>query len=250
MLTDSIIIPDWPAPKYIRSVQSIRSGGYSQAPFDSFNLAEHVGDDSDDVQKNRQNLLKILPSEPIWLNQVHSNKIIRAENSTNLTADGSYSAQTNVVSVVMTADCLPLLMCNRQGTVVAAVHAGWRGLVNGIIEQAVKKILIAGQCRPEDLYIWLGPAIGAQHFEVGAEVRAEFLEKSPVKMDTMQCFMPSVEKYKWLADIYQLARQRLSSVGVENVFGGAYCTYNDKEQFYSYRRNGKTGRMASLIWIE
>lgn len=260
---NDIILPQWPAPDNIKSLQTTRHGGCSQAPFDSFNLGEHVDDNSQDVKRNRQQLAELLPSEPVWLNQVHSNTLVDAGSAaTGIDADGSYTTRSNVVSVVMTADCLPVLICNRQGNGVAAIHAGWRGLLNGILEQGVKKLLSASRCRPEDLLVWLGPAIGPGMFEVGDEVRQAFLDKerqqSPEKSQkTAKCFIPSPSlqtelssQKKWLADIYQLARIRLSQVGVENFSGGTYCTYKQSEQFYSYRRDGKTGRMASLIWIE
>jgi len=269
---NNLILPEWNAPENIKSLQTTRHEGCSKVPFDTFNLAEHVDDSIHDVKKNRQKLVELLPSEPIWLNQVHSNQVVEASLSAfGTAADGSYTMQSNVVSVVMTADCLPVLICNRQGNGVAAIHAGWRGLVNGILEQGVKKLLNASQCQPEDLLVWLGPAIGPEMFEVGDEVRQAFLYKeldnSPDKASISKCFIPansasSLEqmnsppvdtlalKRKWLANIYQLARIRLSSIGVENFFGGTYCTYKENDRFYSYRRDGKTGRMASLIWIE
>jgi len=275
-----IIRPEWDAPVSIRTLVTTRHGGNSKAPFEHFNIAEHVGDNSLDVKKNRQILANLLPSEPVWLNQIHSNKIMDASTTMpGSDADGSYTTRANIVSVVMTADCLPVLLCTRQGNAVAAIHAGWRGLAAGILEQGVKKLLQASQCAPEDLLIWLGPAIGPRAFEVGEEVRQTFLkqelrqesnqklrqdinqEQDPepqsssaknlqLQQALRQCFTPSENKNKWFADIYQLARVRLSLLGVENISGGNYCTYNEQETFYSYRRDGKTGRMASLIWIE
>ncbi len=270
-----IIIPEWNAPGNIKSLVTTRQGGYSKAPYNSFNLAEHVGDNSQYVQQNRQKLADLLPSEPIWLNQVHSNRVVNAKlSTTGCDADGSYSTHSNVVLAVMTADCLPVLLTNRQGNGIAAIHAGWRGLLNGILEQGAEKLLNACQCQPEDLFVWLGPAIGPGMFEVGDEVRQSFLDKASDENqeDISKCFVSSpveqrelsgqktslqntfVENFaikrKWLADIYQLARMRLSHIGVENFSGGTYCTYKQSEQFYSYRRDGKTGRMASLIWFE
>lgn len=247
-----IILPQWDAPDTIKSLLTTRQGGCSNAPFYSFNLAEHVGDNSRDVKENRLKLAEFLPSEAFWLNQVHSNTIVDAgvaEIGTD--ADGSYSTRSKVVCVVMSADCLPVLICNRQGTGVAAIHAGWRGLVNGIVEQGVKKLLDASQCRPEDILVWLGPAIGSQKFEVGNEVRQAFLKKSPEKdkKSIEQCFSPLKKSNKYLADIVQLARLRLLRQGVKNISGGDYCTYTQEDKFFSYRRDGKTGRMASLIWI-
>ena len=257
-MSNDFIIPEWDAPENVKSLLTTRQGGYSKAPFDSFNLAEHVDDIPQNVIKNRQQLMTRLPAEPVWLNQVHSNKVVDASRSTiGIDADGSYTIEADCVSIVMTADCLPVLICNRQGTVAAAVHAGWRGLLNGILEQAVNKVLSAGSCHPEDLLIWLGPAIGPEKFEVGNEVRQEFLNKphliknSLFKKSIEQCFTPlNNNKNKYLADIYQLAKVRLLHEGIENVSGGNYCTYTEQDKFFSYRRDGKTGRMASMIWLE
>lgn len=265
-MLNNIILPKWDAPDNIKSMQTTRLDGFSHTPFDSFNLAEHVTDNIHDVTKNRQKLTNLLPTEPKWLNQIHSNSVVDASLSVpGMDADGSYTTQANIVSVVMTADCLPVLICNRQGNGVAAIHAGWRGLLNGILEQGVHKLLSATHGRPDDLLVWLGPAIGPEMFEVGDEVRQAFLDKELENhsggLNIVQCFIPSTNEVdssiqtgsvnrKWLANIYQLARLRLSAIGVENFFGGTYCTYQDSEQFYSYRREGKTGRMASLIWIE
>lgn len=256
----SYIIPNWNIPANIKALVTTRVGGYSKNPFDSFNLAEHVDDDINCVRKNRDKLTQILPSEPIWLNQVHSNSVVTANAShINTDADGSLATKANTVSVVMTADCLPVLICNRQGTAVSALHAGWRGLLNGILEQGAQKLCEATSCSMTDLLVWFGPAIGPQAFEVGDEVRQAFLQKvleqSSSHQDIEQCFKPALTsprqaEKKWFADIYQLARVRLSLLGVENFSGGNYCTYNDRELFYSYRRDGKTGRMASLIWID
>lgn len=262
LLNNYIIRPEWNVPDNIKSLQTSRLGGCSNVPFNSLNLAEHVDDNLHDVKLNRKKLAELLPSEPVWLDQIHSNTIVEADPSViGIAADGSYTTQTNVVSVVMTADCLPVLVCNRQGNAVAAIHAGWRGLLNGILEQGVKKLITASQCRPEDLLVWLGPAIGPEMFEVGDEVRQAFLDKSTNKQSISTCFTASdcysvkpfskfiLSDRKWLADIYQLARVRLSAIGVKCFFGGNYCTYKESDIFYSYRREGKTGRMASLIWI-
>lgn len=273
-LNNPILIPQWNAPANIKSLQTMRIGGVSKAPFDSFNLAEHVNDNVSDVKKNRQKLLNHLPAQPIWLNQIHSNTVVDAASSIiGMNADGSYSTRDNVVCVVMTADCLPVLMCNRQGNAVAAIHAGWRGLLDGILEQGIHQLLNASLCLPEDVRIWFGPAIGPEMFEVGDEVRQAFLDKEAAnkasnKLKTADCFIPSKtgsrshkenifhedltvhEDKKWLADLYQLAKIRLSNMGVKNFSGGTHCTYKENKQFYSYRRDGITGRMASLIWIE
>ena len=260
----AILLPEWPAPGNIKSLLTTRHGGWSTAPFDSFNLAAHVDDDECNVKKNRQKLAEMLPSEPVWLNQIHSNIVVDAALDTApdtaldtnnagsiIDADGSFTTKSNAVSVVLTADCLPVLVCTRQGDGVAALHAGWRGLAQGILEQGIEQLLRAAKRQPEDLLVWFGPAIGAENFEVGEEVRQIFLQTAQNQEQTAQCFVPVKEKNnKWLADIYQLARLRLSLIGVENFSGGNYCTYRDKENFFSFRRDGKTGRMASLIWIE
>ena len=255
----AVLLPEWQAPGNIKSLLTTRHGGWSTAPFDSFNLAAHVEDNGQNVKKNRQKLAEMLPSEPVWLNQIHSNIVVDAALDTALDtnnagsiidADGSFTTQSNVVSVVLTADCLPVLVCTRQGDGVAALHAGWRGLAQGILEQGIEQLLRATKRQPEDLLVWFGPAIGAENFEVGEEVRQIFLQTAHNQEQTAQCFVPVKEKNnKWLADIYQLARLRLSLIGVENFSGGNYCTYREKEKFFSFRRDGKTGRMASLIWI-
>ena len=237
------IFPDWPAPKNIKAVTTTRTGGYSQSPFDSFNLATHVEDEHDAVIKNRKILIEALqlPSEPIWLEQVHSTVAIEATNK-NRKADASHTNQANTVCAVMTADCLPVLFCNKQGTQVAAAHAGWHGLADGILESTIE----AMNKKPDELMAWMGPAIGAKVFEVGDEVRDAFTKGLP---QAEQAFTQTKPGH-WLADMYLLARQRLEQKGIMDIYGGGYCTHTEKDRFYSYRRDGKTGRMASLIWIE
>ncbi len=252
---NSMFQADWDAPKTIRTLITTRAGGYSQPPYNSFNLAMHVGDEPQSVQKNRDILRQVLPAEPVWLNQIHSNRLVDAgQTTTPVDADGSFTKDKNTVSLVMTADCLPALICNRQGNAVAAVHAGWRGLLEGIVEQGVKQILAVSQCQPQDIMVWLGPAIGADYFEVGEDVRQLFLQRESGSDPIDLCFSPLMiaesGENKYLADIYQLARLRLSAIGVDNVSGGHYCTYSEADKFYSYRRDAVTGRMASMIWIE
>ncbi|MCU7836995.1 MAG: peptidoglycan editing factor PgeF [gamma proteobacterium symbiont of Taylorina sp.] len=252
MIPNQFIIPDWNVPENIKSLVTSRQGGNSIFPYDSFNLATHVGDDSILVEQNRSALSKLLPATPVWLNQVHSDVVVDAADVTgDIDADGSYTTQCNIVSAVMTADCLPVLVCTRQGDAVAALHAGWRGLLNGILEQGITKMLDACKRQPEDCLIWFGPTIGSDNFEVGDEVRQAFIDKSRHRAIVEQYFKAvKGMKGKWLADLVKLAEYRLSQIGVENFSGGDYCTYADKEKFYSYRRDGITGRMASLIWIE
>lgn len=239
------IQPKWPAPLSVKAVTTLRTGGVSHSPFDSFNLAMHVEDSLDDVTKNRhilQNHLALL-SEPCWLNQTHSTKCVRLENSKqNIEADASYTTQKNIICAILTADCLPILLCNKQGTLVSAIHAGWRGLAHGIIEKTIKTL----PCETNELIAWLGPAIGPKHFEVGNEVKAAFLALDSA---TEKAFSLSVNN-RFMCDIYTIARLQLIKLGIPTIYGGEYCTYSDTTNFYSYRRDGvKTGRMASLIWI-
>jgi polyphenol oxidase len=245
-LKDSCIIPNWPAPSNVHAIQTTRIGGVSQPPYHSLNVGNHVNDDPSAVAHNRQLLASIVPNEPIWLNQVHGVHIIDATLNTGVqNADGSFTNRKEVVCVTMTADCLPVLLCNKAGTVVAAVHAGWRGLCDGVIEEAVKKM----QVNASELLAWLGPAIGPNAFEVGADVRAQFIEKD-IKAES--AFKPN--KGKWLGNLYEIAQQRLGNVGVINVYGGnqansTWCTYTDEVHFFSFRRDGNTGRMATMIWL-
>lgn len=242
-----IITPDWPAAKNIHAFSTTRNllpkTGESEGSYACLNLAQHVEDNPKHVQNNRE-ILKhhlSLPAEPIWLEQVHGKHVVNANLPENITADASYSKSANKVCAVMTADCLPVLICNRQGNKVAAAHAGWRGLVDGVIEETIKSL----DEKHEDILVWLGPAIGAQVFEVGEEVRKVFID------DLAQSEMAFKESRAghYFADIYLLARLRLSRLGVDAVYGGEYCTYTDADHFYSYRRDGKTGRQVSLIWF-
>ena len=248
------LTPDWPAPKNVRALQTTRIGGFSAAPYDSLNLGDHVGDAPLVVRRNRMMLNTLLPSEPVWLKQVHGVTVVDAARADCLPeADACISAHPGAVCVVMTADCLPVLLCDDQGTVVGAVHAGWRGLCDGVIEQAVQAMAVP----PTSLMAWLGPAIGAQAFEVGDEVRAAFVAAQP---QAAAAFVPSPlraksgastpgENKKWLADIYQLARLRLNALGISRIYGGDFCTYTDHARFYSYRRDGVTGRIGTFIWL-
>ncbi len=240
------IKPDWPAPKQVKAISTTRRGGYSQAPFDSLNLGTHVEDDLATVLNNRAKLKQALslPSEPVWLEQSHSTQVVDADNNASpLTADASVSHQSGKVCIVMTADCLPVLLTNNAGTMIAAAHAGWRGLNDGILESTINRM----QSPPEDIIAWLGPAIGSEHFEVGGEVREAFMKQHK---ESVQAFVAGENEDKWFADIYKLARIRLAAMGVSRVYGGGYCTYADKERFFSYRREAMTGRMASLIWLD
>ncbi|MEO8401268.1 MAG: peptidoglycan editing factor PgeF [Gammaproteobacteria bacterium] len=241
----NFIVPNWPAPKTIKAFTTLRTGGVSLAPYDSFNLGEHVGDETQHVKTNRENLKTQLnlQNQPVWLNQTHSTRVIPATTeNTGKEADAAFTDQPGNVCAVLTADCLPLLVCQREGTHVAAIHAGWRGLANGVIENTLTAMGIPA----DDTLVWLGPAIGPKVFEVGDEVREIFLKSHP---EAEQMFLPSPNG-RWLGNLYALARLRLNSQGITHIYGGDYCTYSDSELFFSYRRDGnKTGRMASLIWM-
>ncbi|GAB4127295.1 MAG: purine nucleoside phosphorylase YfiH [Sideroxydans sp.] len=241
-LNDTFILPDWPAPPHVRAIQTTRRGGVSRAPYDQFNLAQHVGDDPVTVSRNRMLLAPFMPSEPVWLEQVHGTAVASADAAAcRALADASVARQRGSVCVVMTADCLPVLLCDEAGTVVAAAHAGWRGLCDGVIEATVQAMGVA----PHSLLAWLGPAISQRHFEVGAEVRAAFVARHG---QAAEAFIAQGEG-KYLADLYLLAHQRLNALGVTRIHGGTYCTYAEPERFYSYRRDGVTGRMGTFIWL-
>lgn len=248
------LIPEWPAPNNVKALQTMRLGGVSGSPYDSFNLGDHVGDVPLAVERNRMLLEPLLPSEPVWLKQVHGVKVVDAAQAACWPeADACISTHPGAVCVVMTADCLPVLLCDDQGSVVGAAHAGWRGLCDGVIEQTVQAMKVP----PATLMAWLGPAIGAQAFEVGDEVRVAFVGRQP---QAAAAFVPSPfkreggalapgEEKKWLADIYQLARLRLHALGITRIYGGGLCTYTDRARFFSYRREGVTGRMGTFVWL-
>lgn len=250
LLMPSWLTPDWPVPVNVGSAFTTRSGGVSYAPYNSNNLGLHVDDDPAAVKTNRQTLMSDLDlgQSPLWLDQCHGTDVIYIPDALHCPrADASYTDQVGQASVVLTADCLPVLFCNRQGTQVAAAHAGWRGLCNGILRKAVARFELA-----EDVIACLGPAIGPQAFEVGAEVLQAFVEHSQGAAQTVQieqAFKP-LGSGKYLADLYALARADLTSCGVTQIYGGDYCTFSDSERFYSYRREARTGRQASLIWLK
>lgn len=244
------ILPDWPAPASIHAFMTTRAGGVSRPPFDAFNLAAHVGDDPAAVAENRRLLRAHLPAEPIWLTQVHGTAVAEAgRDVAGVEADAAVARAPGQVCAVLTADCLPVLLCDERGSVVAAAHAGWRGLVAGVLEATVRSMGIG----PARILAWLGPAIGPDAFEVGDEVRQAFIEHYPLAATAFRPALPGTLDElprKWLADLYALARLRLAAVGVERVHGGIGCTHRDAARFYSYRRDGRTGRMAALIWRE
>ena len=242
-MSDAWIVPGWPAPANVKALSTTRAGGLGVAPFDSLNLGTHVGDDPATVAANRARLRALLPAEPCWLNQVHGTAVVDLATYGGVPdADAAVSRQPGAVCVVMTADCLPVLLCDRAGTVVGAAHAGWRGLQGGVIEATVRAMDVpAGE-----LMAWLGPAIGPEAFEVGDEVRAAFVADDSA---AAAAFRPAGPAGKWLADLYLLARQRLAALGVAGVYGGDACTFTEAARFFSYRRDGRTGRMASLVWL-
>ena len=235
-------VPHWDVPANVRALQTTRNGGFSSAPWDSFNLGDHVGDAPEAVAANRQALRSRLPGEPVWLKQVHGTFAVNADfGSKNVEGDAAYARRPGQVCAVLTADCLPVLFCDRRGTVVAAAHAGWRGLQAGVLESTLAAMAVPGA----DVLAWLGPAIGPRCFEVGDEVRDAFVAADP---EAEQAFVPAAAG-KWLCDIYLLARQRLQRAGVSAISGGGECTVSEAARFFSYRRDGVTGRMASLIWL-
>ena len=251
-----IIKPDWPAPERVHAFCTTRHHGVSKGVYAGLNLALHVEDNPQSVHSNRQQLIQQLniPSEPLWLDQVHGNRVVNAdyinteqlsgEQSKNrlVQADASFSEVANTVSAVMTADCLPVLICNRKGNKVAAAHVGWRGLADDVIEATVASL----SERHSELLVWLGPAIGPLEFEVGEDVYNIFVNNQP---KAEEAFKQNRQGH-YLADIYHLAKLRLNNIGIREIYGAEYCTYTDADQFYSYRRDGKTGRQASMIWFE
>lgn len=283
----NIIRPIWPAPAHIIAGVTTRNGGFSEAPFDSFNLAEHVGDNSEAVAKNRILLATQItgeqnsqpgPQQWQWLEQTHTTHAVHIESvhAQAIAADASITSNHGVVCTVLTADCLPILLCDATGSHIAAIHAGWRGLAGGIVKNTVKALLESINANsinnsasnsanktknnpPASIYAWLGPAIGPDHFEVGEDVKTAFLSTmdsmvlSPSKTqspaEAYQQAFHSTGKNKYLADIYQLASIALNAAGVSHIYGGGFCTACEEKRFFSYRRNNVSGRMASFIFI-
>ena len=244
------IAPDWPAPLAVKSLVTTRQGGESLAPFDGFNLALHVGDNPSQVMKNRAQLQAqvSLPSAPAWLNQQHTTDsvYICADTSNEIPpiADASWTDLPGLVSVVMTADCLPILVTNHAGSLVGAIHAGWKGLADGIVEKTLKQL----PEQPQNLLVWIGPAISQNHFEVGMDVFHAFCHK---RQHLEAFFKPILTRPGYfLADLVSILKAILHELGVNDIYGGHLCSYADEALFYSYRRDGKTGRMASLIWLD
>jgi len=245
----AVLRPDWSAPANVHALCTTRQGGVSQPPWNTLNLGGHVGDDPEGVDTNRQRLAEFAGLETrriAWLNQVHGTNVVEVTNENVASvpeADASFTREPGIACAILTADCLPVVLCDRTGTVVGAAHAGWRSLCGGVLENLVKAMAVPGG----ELMAWLGPAIGPKQFEVGPEVRDAFLAHDP---DAASAFTEEGARPRhYLADIYQLARQRLASAGVCSVSGGSLCTVRDRDWFFSYRRDGRTGRMATLIWM-
>ena len=232
---------DWSAPDGVVAGCSTRTGGTSSGPYESLNLGAHVGDDPDAVRENRRRLVAgcKLPAEPVWLNQVHGCEVI-SEPETGMAADAAVTTQRGVICAVMIADCLPVLFCNDDDTQVGAAHAGWRGLAAGVLEHSVASFAVA----PDRLQAWLGPAISQHAFEVGDEVRDAFVTHD----SAAERHFEQNARGRWQADLYGLARQRLTAAGVERVSGGGLCTFREPSRFFSHRRDGNSGRMAAFVF--
>jgi YfiH family protein len=242
-----ILRPDWPAPPGVQAAFTLRGGGTSAAPYDSLNVAAHVADDAAAVSENRRRVRAalLLPSEPVWLHQVHGALVLDLNAASpgeaqGATADAVITRRAGQVCVVQVADCLPVLLAAKDGSAVAAAHAGWRGLAAGVLEAVVTGLAVA----PQRLMAWLGPAIGPRHFEVGEEVRRAFVARAT---GAAAAFSANV-RGRWQCDLPALARQQLAALGVSAVYGGGECTYADAARFFSFRRDGRCGRMAALVW--
>ena len=245
-----ILTPEWPAPPGVRAAFTLRSGGVSAPPFDSLNLGAHVGDEAEAVAENRRRLRTQLrlPEEPAWMEQVHGIDVLDLDALAHggaargvVSADAALTRRAGRICTVQVADCLPVLLAARDGSAVAAAHAGWRGLAGGVLEATVQALAV----EPGQLIGWLGPGIGAAHFEVGEDVRRAF-----VTHDAAAAAFTSNQRGRWQCNLAALARARLAALGVAAVFGGEWCTYADAARFFSYRRDGRCGRMAALIWKE
>ena len=240
------IAPDWPAPGRVRAASTTRTGGTSDGPWRSLNLADHVADDSAAVSRNRARLRHalVLPEEPRWLVQRHGARVVETGSPPDgAPADGIVAREPGMVCAVLAADCMPVLLCDRSATVVAALHAGWRGIAAGILEAGIR----AAGPAPGELMAWLGPAIGAERYEVGPDVRDALLAADP---DAVYAFRPSGRPGRWRADLERVVRRRLGRCAVGSVHGGGTCTASDPGRFFSHRRDGVTGRMATLVWLD
>jgi len=237
------IVPDWPAPARVRAFVTTRAGGVSRGPYATMNLSASNGDDAIDVARNRARACEALPAMPIWMRQVHGTDVLDLDrwSGDRPTADAAVASLQGRVCNVLTADCLPLLLCDAEGDRVAVAHAGWRGLAAGVIEKAVAAL----QAAPDEVLAWMGPAIGPRAFEVGPEVREAFVSRDA---RAESAFVPHVPG-KFMADLYALTRQRLEAAGVTRISGGGFCTYHETERFFSYRREKASGRMGAFVWL-
>lgn len=242
------IVPQWAAPSNVRALVTTRNGGVSVPPYATMNLANSRarGDATEALMENRRRLRALLPDEPMWMQQVHGTTVARLDRTrptAPVVADAAVTRVAAVVCAVLVADCLPVLLADRGGSVVGIAHAGWRGLAAGVVEATIAAIDVA---HSDDVVAWLGPAIGARAFEVGADVHAAFCDVDPLASES---FTP-IRSGKWHADLYSLARRRLARAGVRSIAGGGWCTHGDATRFFSFRRDGETGRMAAAIWLE
>jgi len=245
------IYPNWPAPPGVHAAFTLRRGGVSRPPFDSLNLGRSVGDDSGDVTENRRRVREALKLsvDPVWLKQEHGSAVVsldRVASEPPPHADASISRLPGTVCAIQVADCMPVLFAARDGAAVGAAHAGWRGLASGVLEATIAALGAEPYCKaPRELIAWMGPAIGPGHFEVGEEVRTAFVERDG---EAAGAFARNPAG-RWQCDLYALARRRLAAAGVQEVYGGGWCTYGDASRFFSYRRDGQCGRGAALIWM-
>lgn len=246
---NDLLKPDWPVPAKVRALSTTRAGGVSQPPWGTLNLGDHVGDNPDHVRTNRQRLADASGLHPDgigWLKQVHGTDVVELTPATVAkvpTADASFTRHPDIACAILTADCLPVIVADERGTVVGAAHAGWRSLCGGVLENLVTAMAV----EPNTLQAWLGPAIGPDHFEVGPEVRDAFLAADPAAASAFHT--SGARPGHFMADIYALATQRLNRLGITSVSGGGLCTVSDNDHFFSYRRDGHTGRMATLVWL-
>lgn len=246
LATEHLIIPDWPALDCVAAFSTTRSGGVSAGPWASMNLGQHCGDDPQAVAENRALLEGVLPAKPFWLQQVHGTRVVQHPGSLPgqqpaIEADAQFSSDPGAVCAILTADCLPVVFCDRQGSQVAAAHAGWRGLAAGVLENTIA----AMNAPASEILAWLGPAIGPSAYEVGSDVKDAF---SQDQVDGANAFVEHGSR--WLFDLYAMARHRLHKAGVAHISGGKYCTLSDPSRFFSYRRDRVTGRMATLVWLK
>lgn len=250
--------PQWDVPTNVKSMVTTRSGGFSMGAYSEFNLAMHVGDEVEVVERNRNLLVQHLPSNPIWLNQIHGVTVFNAIDESTFDvppdADAVVTNKPNQVLSIMTADCLPILFTHKDGVVIGAAHAGWRGLCNGVIENTVSEMIkVLNQMdignNPQDILVWLGPSIGQNYFEVGQEVFDSFMSVARDQNKVKSCFKSHITSGKYLADLHGLAKIRLSELGITKIYESSNCCFKQKENYFSFRRDKVTGRFASLIWI-